>query len=82
MAAAALENIPIETVQQIASFLNYKDIRDLSSTCRPLRSNLYRLLWSCISVHGGKHGLLRHLKTFDPESEDGHATLALVKSRT
>ncbi|CEI38858.1 unnamed protein product [Fusarium venenatum] len=55
MAAAALENIPIETVQQIASFLNYKDIRDLSSTCRPLRSNLYRLLWSCISVHGVKN---------------------------
>ncbi|XEU96952.1 hypothetical protein FSHL1_002237 [Fusarium sambucinum] len=79
--AAALENIPTETVQQIASFLNHKDIRNLSSTCRPLRSNLYRLLWSCISIHGGERELLRHLKTFDPESE-GHATLALVKKAT
>ncbi|RGP62090.1 hypothetical protein FSPOR_9548 [Fusarium sporotrichioides] len=82
MAPAALESIPRETIQQIASSLNLKDVRSLSKTCRSLRSKLYRLIWSRVLIHGCERDLARQLKTFNPESEHGRATLALVKNAT
>ncbi|EKJ68046.1 hypothetical protein FPSE_11857 [Fusarium pseudograminearum CS3096] len=80
--APGLEGLPIETVQQIASFLSHRDIRILSHSCRSLRSKLYRLLWSRVLIHGGENDLARTLKTFDIESEHGRATLAFIKKAT
>ncbi|CAF3467140.1 unnamed protein product [Fusarium graminearum] len=80
--APNLEGLPIETVQQVASFLSHKDIRNLSLSCRSLRSKLYRLLWSRVLIHGGENDLARTLKTFDIESEHGRAILAFIKKAT